>query len=112
MGEGKAILAAHRLWGLWCWPYINSNRRHSSTLMWLQKADFIFGTESNVMRKAYNFEPNYRVIILTSEHRPERVGLPLQLRDFSVMEMGAGRLLRCLRLDFVGKIWVEVSVAL
>ena len=80
--------------------------------MWLQKADLIFGTESNVMRPAYNFEPYYRVIILTTEYRPERVGLPLQLRDFSVMEMFPGRLLGCLRLESVGKIWVQVSVAL
>ena len=112
MGEGKAILAAHRVWGLRCWPYINSNRRHSSILMWLQKSDLIFGTESDVMRPAYKFEPYYRVIILTTEHRPETVGLPLQLRDLSVMEMRPGRLLGGLRLESVGRIWVEVSVAL
>ena len=112
MGEGKAILAAHQLWSLLCWPYINSNRRHSSTLMWLQKADLIFGTESDVMRPAYNFEPYYRVIILITEHRPETVGLPLQLRGLSVMEMRPGRLLGGLRLESVGRIWVEVSAAL
>ena len=76
MGEGKAILAAHQLWGLLCWPYINSHRRHSSTLMWLQKADLIFGTESDVIRPAYNFEPYYRVIILTTEQTRESATPP------------------------------------
>ena len=47
--------------------YFNRNRRHSSTMMGFQKSVLIFGTESEVMRPPYNFEPYYRVIILTTE---------------------------------------------
>jgi hypothetical protein len=45
----------------------------------------ITGTRSDVMRPAYNFEPYYMVIILTTVKSPENVGLPLQLRDSSVI---------------------------
>jgi hypothetical protein len=45
------------------------------------------------MRPTYNVEPYYRVIILTTEQRPEKVRLPLQLRGSSGIKMGSGRLL-------------------
>jgi hypothetical protein len=57
--------------------------------MWLQKSDLIFGMESDGMRPAYNVEPYYRVIILTTEQRPEKVGLPLQLRGSSGIQMNS-----------------------
>jgi hypothetical protein len=35
--------------------------------MWLQKSDPIFSMGNDIMRPAYNFEPKYRVTMLTRE---------------------------------------------
>ena len=42
------------------WSYLHPNRGHSSILMWLQQSDPIFNMGVDVMRSAYNFEPQYK----------------------------------------------------
>ena len=37
--QSEARSAAHRLWSLGSWSYLNTNRRHSSVLMRLQQSD-------------------------------------------------------------------------
>jgi hypothetical protein len=64
------------------------------------------------MRPGYNVEPYYRVIILTTEQRPEKVGLPLQLRGSSVIQMGPGRLFECPWPASVGSTWEEGLIGL
>ena len=48
--------------------------------MVLQKSDLIFGTYSDVLRPPHNFEPYYRVIILTTEVWTREGGTPPALK--------------------------------
>jgi hypothetical protein len=65
--QGEARSAAHRLWSLGCWSYLHPNGGQSTILMRLQKSDPIFSMGNDIMRLAYNFEPKYRVDMLTRE---------------------------------------------
>jgi hypothetical protein len=57
--QSEARSAAHRLWSLGCGlTYIPIE--DSSILMWLQQSDPIFNMGVDVMRSAYNFEPQYK----------------------------------------------------
>ena len=67
--QSEARSAAYQLWILGCWSNLHPNRGQSSILMQLQQSDPIFNTGVDVMRPAYNFEPQYRVTMLT------RIGL-------------------------------------
>jgi len=68
--------AAHRLWSLGGWSYLHPNQGHSSILMQLQQSGPIFNIGVDVMRPAFNFEPKYRVIMLTREDRTKGTGTP------------------------------------
>jgi len=46
--QGEARSAAHRLWSLGYWSYLQPYQGLSSTLMRLQKTDPIFNTSVNV----------------------------------------------------------------
>ena len=72
----EAGSAAHQLWSLGCWSYLHPNRGHSSILMQLQQSDPIFNMGVDVMRPAYNFEPQYRVTMLTREDWTKATGAP------------------------------------
>jgi len=65
--QGEARSDAHHLWSLECWSYLQSYKGHSSTLMRLPKMNPIFNMGVNVMRPAFNFEPKYRVTMMTRE---------------------------------------------
>jgi hypothetical protein len=65
--QGKARLAAHRLWSLGCSSYLCTNCVHSAILKWLQKLDPICSMGNDIMRPAYKFEPKYRVTMPTRE---------------------------------------------
>jgi len=49
------------------WSYLHPNGGHSCILIRLQQSDPIFNMGVDVMRPAYNSEPQYRVTILTRE---------------------------------------------
>jgi len=55
------------MWSLGCWSYLHPSRRHSSILARLQPSDPIFNMRVDVMWPAFNFEPKYRVTVLTRE---------------------------------------------
>jgi hypothetical protein len=74
--QGEARATTQRLWSLVSWSYLHPNRGHSSTLMRLQQSDPIFNTGVGVMRLAYNFEPKYRVTMLTTEDWTKGTGAP------------------------------------
>ena len=74
--QSEARSAAHQLWSLGCWSYLHPNRGHSSILMRLQKSDPIFNMGVDVMRPAYNFEPQHRVTMLTREDWTKATGAP------------------------------------
>jgi hypothetical protein len=63
--QGEARSTAHRLWNVGCWSYLAYG--HSTILTRLQKSDPIFSMGNDIMRPAYNFEPKYRVVMLTRE---------------------------------------------
>ena len=65
--QSEVRSAAHRLWSLVGWSYLNPNRGHSSILVRLQQPDPIFSMGVDVMRPAFNLEPIYRVTMLTRE---------------------------------------------
>jgi len=74
--QSEAGSAAHRLWSLGCWSYLHPTRGHSSILILLQKSDPIFNIGVDVMRPVYNFEPHYRVTMLTREDWTKATGAP------------------------------------
>jgi len=88
--------SAHQLWSLGCWSYLHPNRGHSSILMWLQQSDPIFNMGVDVMRQAFNLEPQYRVIMLTREDWTRATGAPpaveglVWFTDGSKMREGTG----------------------
>jgi len=63
--HSEARSALHRLWSLGIWSYLHPSWEHSRILMWLQQSDPIFNMGVDVMRPALNFEPKYRVLMLT-----------------------------------------------
>jgi len=65
--QSEARSAAHRLWSLGCWPYLHPKRGHSNILIQLQQSDPILNMGADVMRPVYNFEPQYKVTMLTRE---------------------------------------------
>jgi hypothetical protein len=66
--QGEARAAAHWLWSLeGGWSYLHPGHGHSTILKRLQKSDPIFSMGNDIMRPAYNFEPKYRVALLTRE---------------------------------------------
>jgi hypothetical protein len=79
---------AHRLWSLGGWSYLHPNQGHSSILMWLQRSGPIFNIGVDVMRPAFNFEPKYRVIMLTREDWTKGTGTPPVVKGFNWFKMG------------------------
>jgi hypothetical protein len=65
--QGKARASAHCLWSLGSWSYLHPNGGHSRIMVRLQQLDPIFNKRVD-MRPAYNFEPQYRVTVLTREY--------------------------------------------
>jgi len=65
--QGEVRSAAHCLWSLGCWSYLQYSLGHSGILMQLQRLDPIFNMGVDVMRPTFNCEPKYRVTILTRE---------------------------------------------
>ena len=65
--QSEARLVVHPLSSLGRWSYLHPNRGHSSILTQLQQSDPIFNMGVDIMRPAYNFEPQYRVTMLTRE---------------------------------------------
>jgi hypothetical protein len=63
--EGKVNCASSLESGVLVLPI--PQQRTSSILMWLQQLDPFFTMEVDVMRPAFNFEPKYRVTMLTRE---------------------------------------------
>jgi hypothetical protein len=74
--QGEARSAVCRLWSLGCWSYLHPNRGHSSILMQLQQSDPIFNLGVDVMRPAYNFEPQFRFTMLMREDWTKATGAP------------------------------------
>jgi len=74
--HSEVRLAAHQLWSLGCWSYLHPNRENSSILMQFQQSDPIFNVGVDIMRPAYNFEPQYRVTMLTREDWTNVTGAP------------------------------------
>jgi hypothetical protein len=72
--EGEARAAAHELWSLGGWSYLHPDHGHSAILKRLQKSDPIFSMGNDIMRPAYNFEPKYRVTLLTTEEWTKGTG--------------------------------------
>jgi len=58
--------------------------------MQLQQSDPIFNMGVNVMRPAFNFEPRYRVTMLTTEEWTKGPETSPQLRGLSGIQMGPG----------------------
>ena len=73
---GLTRSATHRLWSLGCWSYRHPNRGHSSILIRLQQSDPIFNMGVDIMRIAFNLEPQYRVIMLMREDWTKATGTP------------------------------------
>jgi hypothetical protein len=63
----EARATAHRLWSLGSWSYLHPNRGHSRILVRFQQSDPIFNMAVDAMISVYNFEPKYRVTMLTRE---------------------------------------------
>jgi len=76
MVQSEARSAAHRLWRVGSWSYLHPNRGHSSILMRLQQSDPVFNMGVDVMRPTFNFEPKYRVTMLTREEWATGTGTP------------------------------------
>jgi hypothetical protein len=94
--QSEARSAAHRLWSLGFWSYLHPKRGHSSILLRLQQSDPRFHMGVDVMRSAYNFEPQYRVTLLTREDWAKATGAPPAVKglvwfiDGSNMKEGTG----------------------
>jgi hypothetical protein len=67
--QDEARSAAHRLWSMGCWSYLQLCQGHSNVLMGLQRSDRIFNMRIHVIRPDFNLEPKYRVTMLTREER-------------------------------------------
>jgi hypothetical protein len=94
--QGEARALVHRLWSLGSWSYLHPNCGHSRILVRLQQSYPIFNMGVYVMRPAYNFEPKYRVMVLTMEDCTTGTGTPpivkghVWFTDGSRMQRGPG----------------------
>ena len=94
--QSEARSAACRLWSLGCWSYLQPNRGQSSILMRLQQSDPIFNMGVDVMRPAFNLEPQYGVTMLTREDWTKATGALTAVKglvwftDGSKMREGTG----------------------
>jgi hypothetical protein len=88
--QGEARASTHRLWSLGSWSYLHSNSGHSTILARLHQSDPIFNMRADVMRPAYNFEPKYRVELLSRKDWTIGTGTPPLLRGMSGSQMGPG----------------------
>jgi len=88
--QSEARSAAHRLWSLGCWSYLHPNRGHSSILMRIQQSDTTFNMGVDVMRPAFNLEPQYRVIMLTRVDWTKATSDPPAVKGLSGLQMGPG----------------------
>jgi len=61
--------------------YLHPIRGHSSIFIWLQQSDHIFNMGVEVMRPAFNFEPKYRVHLLTREEWTKGTGAPPVVKE-------------------------------
>jgi hypothetical protein len=71
--QRDARSAAHRLWSLGGWSYLHPNGGHS-ILGRLQQSDPVFNMGVDVMRPAFNLEPQYRVTMLSRETWTRQTG--------------------------------------
>jgi len=74
--QDEARSAAHRLWSLGWWSYLQPCRGHSSILIRLQRSDPIYNMGVHVIRSAFNLELKYRVTMLTREEWTRGPGTP------------------------------------
>ena len=74
--QSEARSAAHRLWSLGSWSYLHPNRGHCRILLRLQQSDPSFSMGVDAMRPIYNFEPRFRVTVLTREDWAKADGSP------------------------------------
>ena len=72
--------------------------------MWLQLSDPIFNTRVGVIKPAFNFEPNRGLLCCLEKSGPEDLGLLLQLKGSSGLQMGPGRKRRPW-LESMGNLW-------
>ena len=63
--QSEARSAADRLWSLGCWSYLHPSRGHCSILQRLQQSDPTFNMGIDSVKPVYNFDPQYRVNMLT-----------------------------------------------
>ena len=108
--QSEARSAAHHLWSLGGWSYLHPKQGHSSILMKLQQSDLIFNMAVDVMRPAFNFEPKYRVTMLTREEWTKGTGTPPVVKGLIWFTedprwRGPG-------LESMGNLWEEGSVFL
>jgi len=109
--QSEARSAAHHLWSLGGWSYPRPNKGHSSILLRLQQSDPIFNLGVDVMRPAFNFEPKYRVIMLTREDWIKGTGTPPVVKGLvwftvgSKMKEGTGT-------GIYGNLWEQGSTSL
>jgi ribonuclease HI len=74
--QGEARASAHRLWSLGSWSHLHPNSCHSTILVQLHQSDPIFNMRADVMRPEYNFEPKYRVELLSRKDWTIGMGTP------------------------------------
>ena len=74
--EREVRSAAYRLWSLGGWSYLHPNGGHCSILLRLQQSGPTFNMGVDFMRPIYNFEPQYRVTMLTRENWTKATGAP------------------------------------
>ena len=74
--QSDARSAAHQLWSLGCWSYLHPSRGHCSILLRLQQSDPTFNMGIDSMKPVYNFDPQYRVNVLTREDWAKATGAP------------------------------------
>ena len=109
--QSEARSAVHYLWSLGSWSYLHPNRAQSSILIRLQQSDPTFNMGVDAMRPTFNFEPKYRVTMLTREDWTRGTGTPPVVKglvwftDGSRMEGTRG-------LQCMGNLWEEGSLFL
>ena len=86
--QSGASSAVNRLCSLRGWSYLHPNRGYSNILMRLQQSDPLFNMGVDVTRPAFNFEPKYRVTMLTREDWTKGTGTPLVVKGSSGLQMG------------------------
>jgi len=88
--QSEARSAAHQFWSLGCWSYLHPNKGHSSILMRPQQSDPMFNMGVDIMRPAHNFEPRYRVTMLTREDWTKATGGPPAVKGLVWFTDGSG----------------------